>query len=48
MKVKILKTCSVVVEAGSVVEVSESQFKALGDFCGEVKAEPKAAKKKEK
>lgn len=32
MKAEILKRCSVVCEPGSVVEISESQFRALGDF----------------
>lgn len=32
MKVEILKKCSVVCEPGSIVEVSERQFMALGDF----------------
>ena len=33
MKVKLLQTCSVVAYEGSIVEVSEAQYKALGDFC---------------
>ena len=32
MKAEITKRCSVVCEVGSIVEVSESQYKALGDF----------------
>lgn len=32
MKAEILKRCSVVCEPGSIVEVSERQFAALGDF----------------
>ncbi len=33
MKVKLLRDCSVVALKGSIVEVSEAQAKALGDFC---------------
>jgi hypothetical protein len=48
MKVEIIERCLVVCEPGSVVEVSEGQFKALGDFAKEVKTEaPKKGKKKE-
>jgi hypothetical protein len=36
MKAEITKRCSVVCEVGSIVEISEGQFKALGDFCKEV------------
>lgn len=44
MKLKIVKRCTVVCDPGSIVEVSERQALALGDF-----AEPiveKAPKKK--
>lgn len=56
MKVKLLRDCSIVALTGSIVEVSEAQYKALGDFCvladedkpkvikAEPKAEPKATK----
>lgn len=37
MKVRILKACCVSVLPGSVVEVSEGQFKALGAFAEEVR-----------
>lgn len=56
MKAEIVKTCSVICEPGSIVEVSERQYMALGDFAvpvkqkaetPEKKAAPKAAKKKE-
>ena len=55
MKVEILKACTVICEPGSIVEVSERQFAALGDFAKPVnekaeapkKSAPKAAKKKE-
>ena len=57
MKAEILKTCTVICEPGSIVEVSERQFQALGDFAKPVKTEapkeapkktaPKAVKKKE-
>lgn len=33
MKVKLLQTCSVVALEGSIVEVSETQYRALGGFC---------------
>ncbi len=44
MKAEIIKRCSVICEVGSIVEVSEGQFKALGDFVKEVKVskEPEA------
>ena len=44
MKAEIVKRCSVVCEQGSIVEVSESQFKALGGFAVPVKAEPEIKK----
>lgn len=52
MKVKLLRDCSIVALTGSIVEVSEAQYKALGDFCvladedkpKVIKAEPKATK----
>lgn len=33
MRVEILETCSVVALKGSIVEVTESQFEALGGLC---------------
>lgn len=51
MKVKLLRDCSIVALKGSIVEVSEAQYKALGDFCvladekpKVVEAEPKQTK----
>lgn len=41
MKAVILKKVTVTVEPGSIVEVSEGQFKALGDKCVAYKAEAK-------
>lgn len=38
MKAEIIKRCSVICESGSIVEISEGQFKALGDFAKAVKA----------
>ena len=40
MKVEILETCSLVAQKGSIVEVSESQFEALGGFCRLVSEKP--------
>ena len=51
MKAEIIKRCSVICEPGSIVEVSESQYKALGDFVKPVEAvaekeiKPKKGKK---
>lgn len=33
MKIQLLRKCCVVAEEGSIVEVSEDQYKVLGDFC---------------
>ena len=46
MKVKLLRTCSVIALEGSVLEVTEAQYKALGDFCTLVDEKPKAPEKK--
>lgn len=46
MKVKLLRTCSVIALEGSVLEVTEAQYKALGDFCILVDEKPKAPEKK--
>lgn len=48
MKAEIIKRCSVICEVGSIVEVSEGQFQALGDFAKAVKAvkEPEAEAEK--
>lgn len=48
MKVKLLRTCSVIALEGSVLEVTEAQYKALGDFCTLVDDKPKASEKVEK
>ena len=56
MKVEIIKRCSVICEPGSIVEVTESQYKALGGFFKPIaektetvskKPTPKGGKKKE-
>ena len=46
MRVEILKPCTVICEPGSIVEVSERQALALGDFAKPVK-EAAAQKKVE-
>lgn len=46
MKAEIIKRCSVVCEVGSIVEISEGQFKALGDFCKEVGKTAETTEKK--
>ena len=46
MKVKLLRTCSVIALEGSVLEVTEAQYKALGDFCTLVDEKPTAPEKK--
>lgn len=48
MKARILKACCITVLPGSVVEVSEGQFKALGAFAEEVveQAQEEAAEEK--
>lgn len=43
MKVMILKRALITVEPGSVVEISESQFKALGDRAALIDEPVKAA-----
>lgn len=49
MKAEIVQRCSVICEPGSIVEVSEGQFKALGDFAKPVGKAPEAeAEKKPK
>ena len=47
MKVEILETCSLVAQKGSIVEVTESQFEALGGFC-RLLSDEKPVKKAEK
>lgn len=56
MKAEIIERCSVICEKGSIVEVSESQFNALGGFAipykepstsAPKKTTPKGGKKKE-
>lgn len=46
MKAEITKRCSVICEPGSIVEVSESQFQALGDFAKKYKAPVKSTEEK--
>lgn len=48
MRAEIIKRCSVICEPGSIVEVSERQMLALGDYAIPVKEEPKKAPKKKK
>ena len=59
MKIEITKRCSVICEPGSIVEVTESQYKTLGGFFKPIeekapkaeaapkKTTPKGGKKKE-
>ena len=47
MKVLITKKVTLTVEPGSIVEISESQFKALGDRAVTYKEEAKEEEKKE-
>lgn len=44
MLVKILEKVTLTVEAGSIVEISEGQFKALGDKAETYKVEAKEEK----
>lgn len=46
MKVEILETCSLVAQRGSIVEVTESQYSALGGFCRLVSEEKPVEKPK--
>lgn len=48
MKARILKACCITVLPGSVVEVSEGQFKALGAFAEEVVEQAKEEVAEEK
>ncbi len=48
MKARILKACCITVLPGSVVEVSEGQFKALGAFAEEVAEQAKEEAAEEK
>lgn len=48
MKARILKACCITVLPGSVVEVSEGQFKALGAFAEEVVEQAKEEAAEEK
>lgn len=43
MKARIVKTCTVVCDAGSIVEITQDQFLALGDAAVKV-SESKTAK----
>lgn len=46
MKAEIIKRCSVICEVGSIVEISEGQLKALGDFARAIKEPEAEAEKK--
>ena len=48
MKARILKACCITVLPGSVVEVSEGQYKALGAFAEEVVEQAKEEAAEEK
>lgn len=47
MKVEIIKRCSVICEPGSIVEVTESQYKALGGFFKPIEDKKPIAEKTE-
>lgn len=47
MKVEITKRCSVICEPGSIVEVTESQYKALGGFFKPIEEKKVAVEKTE-
>ena len=46
MKIRVLETCSLVAQKGSIVEVAQSQYEALGSLCELVNDEPVKAEKK--
>lgn len=46
MKGRIVKRCSVICEPGSIVEVTESQYKTLGGFFKPIEEKTEAAPKK--
>lgn len=46
MKIRVLETCSLVAQKGSIVEVSQSQYEALGNLCELIPDEPVKAEKK--
>lgn len=46
MKLEITKTCSVICEPGSIVEVSEKQANVLGGFSKPVKEKAEKAEEK--
>ena len=47
MKARILKPCTVVCNEGSIVEITEGQFLALGDSCEKISEEVVADEPKE-
>lgn len=47
MKIEITKRCSVICEPGSIVEVTESQYKTLGGFFKPVENKKPIAEKTE-
>ena len=46
MKIRVLETCSLVAQKGSIVEVAQSQYEALGNLCELISDEPVKAEKK--
>lgn len=40
MKIRVLETCSLVAQKGSIVEVAQSQYEALGNLCELLDDEP--------
>lgn len=46
MRIRVLETCSLVAQKGSIVEVTQSQYEALGNFCELISDEAMKAEKK--
>ena len=44
MKIRVLETCSLVAQKGSIVEVTQPQYEALGDLCELIEDSAKVAK----
>lgn len=44
MKIRVLETCSLVAQKGSIVEVTQPQYEALGDLCELIEDSAKIAK----
>lgn len=44
MKIRVLETCSLVAQKGSIVEVAQSQYEALGNLCELIEEPVKVAK----